>query len=116
MVHSKSLEIWMMLILCFLYSASASSCDSEKGEQKFDTDTYVVGLVSEVVSKSLAEFDHFNVVDAKGEVWVFSSSGEFDGKLTPSHLRYHMVLANPIKVFYKVSKGNLVVLKVIDHN
>tara|TARA_B100001013_G_C24352741_1_gene341035 strand:+ start:204 stop:503 length:300 start_codon:yes stop_codon:yes gene_type:complete len=99
-----------------MFLVSTASCVAEMVVEEFDSETYVVGLVDEVVSKSIVELDHFDVVDAKGEVWVFSSFGEFDGKLTPSHLRDHMVLAKPVKVFYRVLSGNLVVLKVEDYN
>ena len=116
MVYKKYIEIWMKLILWFLFLASATSCVVETGGEESDSETYIVGLVDQVVSKSIAEVDHFNVVDARGEVWVFSSFGEFDGKLTPSHLRDHMILAKPVKVFYKVSGRNLVALNVEDHN
>ena len=35
---------------------------------------------------------------------------------TPSHLRDHMIFAERVKVFYEVLNGNLVALKVEDHN
>lgn len=116
MAYRKNVKIWMKLIWCFLFLALAASCVAETGVEEFDSETSIVGFVDEVVSKSIAELDYFKVVDAKGKVWVFSSFGEFDGKLTPSHLRDHMILAEPVEVFYEVLNGKLVVLKVEDHN
>ena len=116
MVYRKNIEIGMKLILCFVFLTLAVSCVAETGVEELDSEQYIVGLVNEGMSKSIAELDHFKVVDAKGEVWVFGSFGEFDGKLTPSHLRDHMIFAERVKVFYEVLNGNLVALKVEDHN
>ncbi len=64
----------------------------------------VTGEVADVKARSLTEFETLTIVDEDGRTWQFVG-GAFAG-FTPSHLREHQALGDPVRVWY-VEEGDL---------
>ncbi len=88
--HSLNHRISIVLFtLLFSVIAACSSGNEEKS---------VTGEITAVEARSIAEFESLTLVDEDGRVWEFVG-GAFAG-FTPSHLREHMALGDPVKVWY----------------
>lgn len=72
----------------------------------------VTGQITEVIPRSLTEFESITVVDSDGKVWEFTG-GRFAG-FTPSHLLEHMALGETVKVSFVEDGGNLTVVSIED--
>ncbi len=64
----------------------------------------VTGEVIDVEARSLTEFDTVTIIDSDGKTWEFTG-GAFSG-FTPSHLREHQALGDPVKIWY-VEEGDV---------
>ena len=72
----------------------------------------VQGQVVEVIGRSIIEVETLRLRDADGRMWTFTTKGPVG--FTPSHLREHQVLGQPVIVSY-VAKGDvLVAVEVTD--
>ena len=75
----------------------------------------VRGHVVDVQSKSLLELTSVEIVDGDGKRWTFEARGFSDpADFTPSHLREHMVLGEPVTVRYHDEDGVLVIDDIAD--
>ena len=72
----------------------------------------VRGLVVEVVAKSPIEVETLTLVDQDNTKLKFYSNGTIFQKFTPSHLREHMLLGDPITVWFE-RQGGILFLKEI---
>ena len=72
----------------------------------------VRGHVVEVVARNIAEVETLRLRDDAGEIWTFTSRG-FAG-FTPSHLREHRLLGQPVVVFYVEEGDSLVAVDITD--
>ncbi len=75
----------------------------------------VRGRVVDVQSASLLELTSAEIVDGDGKRWRFEARGFSDPiDFTPSHLRAHMVLGEPVTVEYHKEDGVLVIDDIDD--
>lgn len=73
----------------------------------------VRGIVLEVTAKSALEIDNLLIRGPNEKDWTFKGKG-FAGK-TPTHLRQHALLGQPITVFYQDDEmGNRIVTRIVD--
>lgn len=94
------------LLLTFVMAlALVGACTSSGGES-------VIGEVMDLEARSITEFVSLSVIDEDGKVWEFTG-GRFVG-FTPSHLREHQALGDPIKVWYVDENGELRVTRIGD--
>jgi len=66
----------------------------------------VRGHVTSVEAASLLEIKLLTVVDEGGKTWEFTADRVLE--FTPSHLREHMALGQPVVVTYREVRGRLV--------
>lgn len=84
-----------------------AACDSQSGA--------VRGHVVDVQSKSLMELTSADIVDGGGKRWRFEARGFSDpSDFTPSHIREHMVLGEPVTVKYRKEDGVLMIDDITD--
>lgn len=83
----------------------AAACSSA-GEQS------VRGHVLDVQARSLTEVESLTLVDDQGKEWQFQAQGNVG--FTPSHIREHMLLGQPVTVFYREEGEALVAVRVTD--
>ena len=84
-----------------------AACGSQSG--------VVRGHVVDVQSKSLMELVSAEILDRDGKRWTFEAHGFNDpSDFTPSHLREHMVLGEPVTVKYRREDGVLVIDDIND--
>ncbi len=81
------------------------------GETLQDT-SVVKGIVTEVKAATITDTNLLKIQDSEGKVWEFKADG-FIG-MSPSHLREHMLLGEPVEVHYRMEKGELWVYDVKD--
>jgi hypothetical protein len=75
----------------------------------------VRGHVVDVQSESLLELTSAEIMDGDGKRWRFEARGFSDSaEFTPSHLREHMVLGEPVTVKYHDEDGVLVIDDITD--
>ena len=70
------------------------------------------GLVINVQVASFSKIGSFDLRTDDGEILSFAVEG--DPGITPSHLREHMVLAEPVTVIYHQANGQLVATRIDD--
>jgi hypothetical protein len=65
-----------------------------------------------VTPRSLTEVEALHIRDAGGKVWTFTTEGPVE--FTPSHLREHQLLGQPVVVTYVAKGDTLVAVKIED--
>ena len=87
MVTSKGIP--MALLVLALWGVVLAGCESKAEIRE------VQGLVREVQGASLTQIQKLVVEDNEGRLWQFTAEESFVG-FTPSHLREHSLLAEPV--------------------
>ena len=83
------------------------ACGSQSGA--------IRGHLVDVQSESLLELTSAEIMDGDGKRWKFEARGFSEpGDFTPSHLREHMVLGEPVTVKYHDEDGVLVIDDITD--
>ena len=88
------------LVLAF----TAAACGDGDGGPEIMS---VRGLVQEVEARSLLEIDSVTVRDDDGREWVIEGGGTEIPGFSPSHVREHMVLGQPVTAFFHREDGVL---------
>lgn len=84
-----------------------AACDGQSGA--------VRGYVVDVQSASLLELTSVKIVDGGGKGWTFEARDFSDpADFTPSHLREHMLLGEPVTIKYHEEDGVLVIDDIAD--
>lgn len=97
----RYLLVTTVLAVCLLVACSSG----EEGEN-------ITGRVTGIESSDIVRFDSLSVIDGDGKTWEFIG-GAFAG-FTPSHLREHQALGEPVKVWYVVDGDELRVIRIED--
>ncbi len=100
----------MLLLWTALVSAS---CDDRAGQPETPPNR-VSGLITDVVAKSLIEFESITVTADTGEILELNSGDRRFEHFTPSHVREHMLLGLAIAVTYRERDGELVIESLTD--
>ena len=74
----------------------------------------VRGMVQAVEPRSLLDIESLTIVDDEGVVWIFQGGPRTPAGFTPSHLREHMLLGEPVSVFYHTEGETLVIDDITD--
>ena len=74
----------------------------------------VHGLLQEVEARCLLEIGSLTVRDTDGRDWVIEGGGTEISGFSPSHVREHMVLGQPVTVFLHREDGVLVLEDITD--
>ena len=72
------------------------------------------GLVTSVDSRSLLELESIVVADQSGRVLQFHANGNRFEAFTPSHVREHMLIGDPLVVTYTRSGDRLLIVSLED--
>ena len=96
---SKRLAVILATLLLVL-----AACGN--GEQS------VRGQMIDVRAHSLTEVETLRLQDAEGRVWEFETEGPIG--FTPSHLREHRLIGQPVTVYYREEGERLVAVRVTD--
>lgn len=72
----------------------------------------VRGEIMDVKARDLLHIESLTVRDADGRTWVFEARAVLE--FTPSHMREHMVLGEPVAVTFHEEAGVLVADKLAD--
>ena len=94
-------NVFFILAMALLFSLSCGDGLSE-----------VEGLVTGVEARSAVEVERFTIEDDEGNVFTFTTEG-FIG-FTTSHLREHMMLAEPVRVSYRKDGDALIAAFIED--
>ena len=87
-----------------------AACDSGKDGDAGGPETMSVhGQIQEVEARSLLEIGSLTVRDGNGRDWVIDGGGTATSGFSPSHVREHMVLGQPVTVFFH-RDGDVLVL------
>ena len=90
----------------------AAACEGES--RRMGVESEVRGMVQAVEPRSLLDIESLTVVDDEGVVWVFQGGPRTLAGFTPSHLREHMLLGEPVSVFYHAEGETLVIDDITD--
>ena len=104
----------MLLIALSLALSSAVCGSSENGVIDGPETISVHGLLQEVEPRSLLEVGSLIVRDDDGRDWVIEGRGTEIAGFSPSHVREHMVLGQPIRVLFHREDGVLVLDDITD--
>jgi len=101
------------LLLIFLLTIVILSCaaDLPVAQSAYNTST-VTGLVVGLESTSLIDLYSLTVVDGSHIEWYFLADG-YKG-FTPSHLKQHMLLGDPVAVVFHIESGEMLIDNIDD--
>ena len=91
---------------------TVAACGGESRRPGVESE--VRGMVQAVEPRSLVDIESLTVVDDEGVVWVFQGGPRTPTGFTPSHLREHMLLGEPVSVFYHADGETLVIDDITD--
>ena len=102
-------------LLLIALTAGALACGGNSArDSAIEAAETVQGFLQEVKSVSLLELESLTLVDERGTRWTFEASGRQVEGFTPSHLREHMVLGQPVIVTFHRENGALVINDITD--
>ena len=102
-------------VIAVALAISSAACGSgENGVIGGPETTSVHGLLQEVEARSLLEIGSLTVRDDDGRDWVIEGGGTEISGFSPSHVREHMVLGQPVTVFLHREDGVLVLEDITD--
>lgn len=73
----------------------------------------VRGFIKDLHSYSLTELHSLTLEDNQGQMWTFTTTRQFVG-FTPSHLREHQALGEPVTVRFREEASGLVIVAIND--
>lgn len=91
---------------------AAAACEGESRRPGVESE--IRGMVQAVEPRSPLDIESLTVVDSEGVVWVFQGGPRTPAGFTPSHLREHMLLGEPVSVFYHAEGEALVIDDITD--
>jgi hypothetical protein len=97
-----------LTVLALVFTLTACDSDEDGGADGPGTMS-VHGHVQEVEARSLLEIGSLTVRDGNGRDWVIDGGGTATSGFSPSHVREHMVLGQPVTVFFH-RDGDVLVL------
>ena len=83
--------------------------DVDSNDMEFQKRQTVSGLVLKIEAKSLLELESLTVLDDFGTEWVFETNQKTFPEFSPSHIREHMLLGNPVTVTFHSQDDNLII-------
>ena len=99
----------LMSTMLFTLAAACGETPPRTGAE-----SEVRGMVQAVEPRSLLDIESLTVVDEQGVVWTFQGGPLTPAGFTPSHLREHMLLGEPVSVFYHAEGDALVIDDITD--
>lgn len=72
----------------------------------------VHGVITDVQARSLTEVATFSVQDSTGRSWSFETEGPIN--FTPSHIREHALMGQPVTVYYQAEGERLLAQRITD--
>ena len=109
----KTLIKWVSLLFIFPLAIVILSCAADLPvDQSTYTTSTVTGLVVDLESTSLIDLYSLTVVDGSHIEWYFLADG-YKG-FTPSHLKQHMLLGDPVAVVFHIESGEMLIDNIDD--
>ena len=110
---NKTLIRWVLVLLILPLAILIVSCgdDLPVTNSTYSTST-VTGLVVNLESTSLVDLYSLTVVDESQIEWDFLADG-YKG-FTPSHLKQHMLLGDPVAVVFHIESGEMLIDNIDD--
>jgi hypothetical protein len=104
-----------MLLIALAVAFTLVVCDSGKDSDVDGPEAMSVhGLVQHIEARSLLQVGSLTVRDDDGRDWVIEGRGTEIAGFSPSHVREHMVLGQPIRVLFHREDGVLVLDDITD--
>ena len=92
-----------------------TACQPNRDADAEGQETIAVhGLVQDVNARSLLEITSLTIRDHEGRDWVIQAGTTQISSFPPSHIREHMVLGQPVTVFFHQEKGVFLLDDIID--
>ena len=94
-------------------SVALGGCD-DVPEGATEAHSSFTGTVTGVKIRSLLEFESITVASESGAALDFHTGGRRFDEFTPSHIREHMILGDPVEVTYRRSGDMLLIISLRD--
>ena len=98
----------MIFLLMF-----STSCDRSI-QETHNENHRVIGLITEIKDISLRDINFFKLTDFNGSEFIFHMP-QIKREFTPSHLRQHMILGDPVIVTYVKNNDIWEVINIEDY-
>lgn len=113
--RSRKELITLFLFLIFLTIVSMFNINCSKLFQNQIEDKHMTrGLIQEVKSDSLKNYDFFILKDINNKEFVFVQGNSNIIGFSPSHLREHMLFGLPVTVEYYIYEDRYIVINLYD--
>ena len=106
---------FVFILFVFLNVANLFNMNCTRLSENQIDDKYITrGLIQEVKSDSLKNYDFFILKDIDNNEYVFQQGNSNIIGFSPSHLREHMLLGLPVSVEYYIYDGSYIVINLYD--
>ena len=106
---------FVFILFVFLNVANLFNMNCTRLSENQIDDKYIKrGLIQEVKSDSLKNYDFFILKDIDNNEYVFQQGNSNIIGFSPSHLREHMLLGLPVSVEYYIYDGSYIVINLYD--
>ena len=75
---------------------------------------YIVGRIINIDAPTISNTKAITVIDINEKIWEFDLESQFE-HFTPSHLKYHMINGDLVKVVFYYGSGSAIVLDITDY-
>ena len=114
-MSQRTLARTVLVAAVALLIFSGAACGGTQADDTSDVQTEVVsGLIVDLKARSLSEIESMTVAGEDGETWGFGAQDTMSAGFTPSHLKEHMVLGIPVKVWFHRQNGALQIDRIGD--
>lgn len=111
----SSQALFLIGMIAMTMAITFSACEPNRDTDAEGQETITVhGLVQDVNVRSLLEIISLTVRDHKGQDWVIQAGTTQISSFPPSHIREHMVLGQPVTVFFHQENGVFLLDDIID--
>ena len=106
---------FVFILFIFLNVVNLFNMNCTRLSENQINDKYITrGLIQEVKSDSLKNYDFFILKDIDNNEYVFEQGNSNIIGFSPSHLREHMLLGLPVSVEYYIYDDSYIVINLYD--
>ena len=106
----KTITVTIFIFISLFVSLNCLSDDVNFPIKK----EFMIGRIINIDAPTISNTNSIRVIDNDEKIWVFDLDGQFS-HFTPSHLKYHMINGDLVKVAFYYGTESAIVLEITDY-